>query len=235
MTQALNNMRLLPPSSKFSPGQLHQLRQQIQCLKLLTRGHSFNPTQIRHINKLSPAELESFNSSVTGCLIQAKSLQAKEAEIFAYDQVPGDLKPRSDDFFCQMRTTHLAKIMTEAKDLDTLENVKKELLMVKLVNEQKIMRGIIKEEWIMKAELDRDNSHACLEVALLDRDFYCRKTIAQDPRTKQEIRMVSKCEQAMRNGHEQKKKNRENQFLADLLNHHREFFDFHRKKHVSSR
>ena len=131
------------------------------------------------------------------CLIQAKSVQAKEAEEFAYEQVPGDLKPKSDDFFCEMRATHLKKLLTEAKDLSTQENIEKELMMIGLLKEQKSVRDIVKEEWSMKAELNKDNSHSCLEVALLDREFYCRKSLMQDPKTKQEIKMVSKCEQAI--------------------------------------
>ena len=86
---------------------------------------------------------------------------------------------------------------------------------------------------MMREEINRDKSHVCLEAALLDREFYTRKQLTQDLKTKQELKISAKCEQAMRNGHEQKKKNKENQFLADLLNHHREFFDFHRKKHVT--
>lgn len=113
-----------------------------------------------------------------------------------------------------------------------LDKVETECLMLEFRKMQEKYRAIIHKELMMKEEINRDKSHACLEVALLDREFYCRKPVVQDLKTKQESKIAAKCEQAMRNGHEQKRKNRENQFLADLLNHHREFFEFQRKKHV---
>lgn len=227
-------MRVLPLAPKFSSGQLHQLHQQIQCLKLLTRGRSLDPTQITHIHRLSSLELQSFNNSINSLLVQAKSKQTSELAAFKYEQVPGDLAPKSSDFYCEMRATHLNELLLSTKDSDLKEKIYKELTMLSLRKPQSSIRSLIKEEWLMREEINRDKSHACLEAALLDRDFYTRKQLPQDLKIKQELKMSAKCEQAMRNGHEQKKKNKENQFLADLLNHHREFFDFHRKKHVIS-
>ena len=131
-----------------------------------------------------------------------------------------------------MRATHLEGLEKEAKNPKISQEIHKEIEMLRLIKEQNYVRSLIKNEWTMKEEINRDKSHVCLEAALLDREFYTRKQLTQDLKTKQELKMAAKCEQAMRNGHEQKKKNKENQFLADLLNHHREFFDFHRKKHV---
>ena len=222
---------MLPPSSRFSPGQVHQLHQQIQSLKLLTRGHSLNHTQIQHIHKLSPADLDSFQSSVRNFLISSKSLQASELSSFSYDQVPGDLAPKSQDFFCEMRASHLESL-SKTSTGKAEEEILMEIAMLQVRKHQSETRDLIKEEWLMREEVNRDKSHVCLEAALLDRDFYTRKQLTQDLKSKQELKISAKCEQAMRNGHEQKKKNKENQFLADLLNHHREFFDFHRKKHV---
>jgi hypothetical protein len=129
-----------------------------------------------------------------------------------------------------MRLKYLEEL---AKNPKTSEKVQTEMMMLRLNKLQQKVRNDFNSEWIMKEEVNRDKSHSCLEVALLDREFYSRKPAVQDLKTKQECKISAKCEQAMRNGHEQKKKNRENQFLADLLNHHREFFEFHRKKHVS--
>ena len=126
----------------------------------------------------------------------------------------------------------LKDLKTIAKNEKNYEKVETEMLMLQLRKLQEQVRNEIYAELDMKEEVNRDKSHACLEIALLDREFYSRKPAVQDLKTKQECKIAAKCEQAMRNGHEQKKKNRENQFLADLLNHHREFFEFHRKKHV---
>ena len=210
------------------------MHQQIQSLKLLTRGHSLNHTQIQHIHKLPPEDLEAFQSSVAHYLVRSKSLQASELTAFSYDQVPGDLTLKSSDFFCEMRVAHLENMRKTARG-QVEEEIGREIAMLRLRKQQGEAREVIKEEWMMREEVNRDKSHGCLEVALLDREFYTRKQVTQDLKSKQELKIAAKCEQAMRNGHEQKKKNKENQFLADLLNHHREFFDFHRKKHVFTR
>lgn len=161
---------------------------------------------------------------------QVKSIKSLHSSRFQYDQVPGDLKEKQLDYYCAMRLQFLKKM---AEDNDKIfEKVETECLMLEFRKMQEKVRATVHKELVMKEEVNRDKSHACLEVALLDREFYCRKPVVQDLKTKQESKIAAKCEQAMRNGHEQKRKNRENQFLADLLNHHREFFEFQRKKHV---
>lgn len=152
---------------------------------------------------------------------------------FTYNQVPGNLAPKTDDFFHDQRVNYLKGLLQDETN-DLKEAINKELIMLELQQEQIEVRDIIKSELLMCEENNRDKSHVCLEAALLDREFYTRKHLSQDLKTKQELKMAAKCEQAMRNGHEQKRKNWQNQFLADLLNHHREYFDFHRKKHVKT-
>lgn len=199
----------------------------------MTRGYSLNATQIHHIQRLSAADLEVFQSKVKNLLIRTKSLQADELASFSYEQVPGDLLAKSQDFFCDMRMNYLGELVKSLGNVKPFNTISTEIAMLQVRKEQNQVRNVIKHEWLMKEEINRDKSHTCLEAALLDREFYTRKQVTQDLKTKQELKISAKCEQAMRNGHEQKKKNKENQFLADLLNHHREFFDFHRKKHVS--
>lgn len=150
---------------------------------------------------------------------------------FQYESLPGDLKDKDLDYYCALRLKHLKALAEKERNYCKVEA---EILMIQLKKLQEETRNEIYAELEMKEEVNRDKSHTCLEIALLDREFYSRKPAVQDLKTKQECKIAGKCEQAMRNGHEQKRKNRENQFLADLLNHHREFFEFHRKKHVVS-
>ena len=47
--------------------------------------------------------------------------------------------------------------------------------------------------------------------------------------------MVAKYEQVMRNGQELKKRNRHREQIAEILNFHRDFFEFHKKKYTNLR
>lgn len=64
----------------------------------------------------------------------------------------------------------------------------------------------------------------------MDRDFYKRIKPFNDFRAKQEFRMLDRYDNA-RTGQEMRKKNRELVFLAEIMNHQRDFFEFHRKNH----
>jgi hypothetical protein len=225
-------VRILPAASKFSASQLHQLHQQIQALKLLTRGQSLSQSQLRHIQRLSEEELQTFDSFVQNNLIRVKWLQSLASQSGDFEQVPGDLSAKDAEFYCALRQGQLEEMLDGGIGLQEREKIETEIAMLELRELQASEREAIIDEWEMREETERDKSHMCLEVALLDREFYNRKLPVQDLRTKQEMKIAAKCEQAMRNGHEQKKSNKYNQFLADLLNHHREYFDFHRKKHV---
>lgn len=68
---------------------------------------------------------------------------------------------------------------------------------------------------------------------LVDRDFYKRtKSFVQN---KKEARTLERFEQNMRTGQETRKKTRHREFLAEILQHAKEFHEFHKKKQVQAK
>ena len=62
----------------------------------------------------------------------------------------------------------------------------------------------------------------------MDRDFYKRAKIYSS--SKKEARTLDRFEQQMRSGQELRKKTRHREFLNEILNHAKEFSEFHKKK-----
>lgn len=221
----------LSPNLNFTPEQLHQLRQQIQAFKTLNNNQQLSAAQITHISKLSLEDREKFNAAHARGLTQAKARQAQETFDTSNRQVPGKIEPKTVSFYFELRLKELDRLLMGEMDPEIRDQIMKEKHMIKLREFQNKLRKKVLEEWHMRGENQRDQSHRALEVQLLDREFYKRIGPRPDIRAKQESKIISRYEQSMRNGMEHKKKTREREFLCELMNHHRDFFEFHKKKH----
>lgn len=62
----------------------------------------------------------------------------------------------------------------------------------------------------------------------MDRDFYKRAKVYSS--SKKEARTLDRFEQQMRSGQELRKKTRHKELLNEILNHAKEFHEFHKKK-----
>jgi hypothetical protein len=63
---------------------------------------------------------------------------------------------------------------------------------------------------------------------LVDREFYKRAKVYSS--SKKEARTLDRFEQQMRSGQELRKKTRHREFLNEILNHAKDFTEFHKKK-----
>ena len=140
-------------------------------------------------------------------LYRAKAQQKAEASFLAERSVPGKSLSRGADYYWGGLKGLQASMASMRKT-------------------QAALRKDVLGESLSK----KDMSHTALEAGLLDRSYY-RRAVPQSFRTRQEAKVLGKYEQAMRNGQELKKRNQQAQFLTQLLNYHREFFEFHKKKH----
>lgn len=57
---------------------------------------------------------------------------------FNYDSVPGDLAPKSFDFFSEMRATHLAKLKSQTTEAEVLQRINNETTMLSLRKDQNL-------------------------------------------------------------------------------------------------
>ena len=63
---------------------------------------------------------------------------------------------------------------------------------------------------------------------MVDREFYKRAKVYSS--SKKEARTLDRFEQQMRSGQELRKKTRHREFLNEILNHAKDFTEFHKKK-----
>jgi ATP-dependent helicase STH1/SNF2 len=141
-----------------------------------------------------------------------------EATPSLHPRVPGSLERRDFNFFLQLR-------IPEAPPL--------ERDMLQQSDAQEKARIAVLEEFHMRTSAQQDQSHSLLEAALLDRDFYRRSAAPSTLRAKQEQKAITKFEQSMRNGLELRKRNRQKELIADLMNFHRDFYEYHRKRYAN--
>ena len=66
------------------------------------------------------------------------------------------------------------------------------------------------------------------ERQLVDREFYKRARI--QTHNKKEARTIDRFEQQMRSGQEMRRGARRKEFLKEVLDHQKEFVEFHKKK-----
>jgi ATP-dependent helicase STH1/SNF2 len=75
-------------------------------------------------------------------------------------------------------------------------------------------------------------SHDMLERGLIDRGCYIRLATINHARNKQETKAADKMEQSIKAGQENKKRSKHTEIVNEVMNEHRDFFEFHRKKYV---
>ena len=147
--------------------------------------------------------------------------------------VPGNLRGKDKAFFIDVRKKYVHDLMDTLQNGPTKLHLEKEYHMLCLKDFQHEMRRRALEEYNIRREVQNDRSARALETSLLDKDFYKRMPTAQSIRSKQEARIIAKFELAMRNGQELKKRNKHSEFITELMNFHRDFYEFHKKKYVS--
>jgi ATP-dependent helicase STH1/SNF2 len=201
---------------------VHQLTAQITAYKRIALGQSLSNDLTVHIQRLSPSQWTSVEHTQLSRLSAIKAAQVQEELELTRRRVPGALKAHPTPYYAEVRALVLPK--------DTWES-----LLTDLADIQSEVRSQVLAEYRGRVECMRDSSHRALEVTLLDREFYRRTSTPSALKNKQEQRVLKNFEQAMRNGQELKKKNKHNEFLAELLNFHRDFFENQRKKYHALR
>lgn len=110
--------------------------------------------------------------------------------------------------------------------------VENELKLLKVYNLQKKLRRDIVVNFVN--EFDKHNtvyySDFLFQKTLLDRRFYKKQT--QNILTKRENRLSDKFEQQLRIGIDFRKRDKHLEFLNSLMQHHKEFMEFHKSKKV---
>jgi hypothetical protein len=187
----------------------------------------------KHTQKLPGSDFELVQINYGQKLATSKAVQSAERLEIADRTVPGNLRVKDKAFFIDVRKKYLDDLIATLKDGPTKLQLEKEHHMLVLKDFQNEMRRRALEEYHIRREAQNDKSHRALETCLLDRDFYKRVQAPQSIRSKQEARIIAKFELAMRNGQELKKKNKHNEFITELMNFHRDFYEFHKKKYVS--
>jgi len=188
----------------------------------------------KHTQKLPGSDFELVQINYGQKLVTSKAIQSAERLEIADRTVPGNLRLKDKAFFIDVRKKYLDDLILKLKDGPTKLQLEKEHHMLVLKDFQNEMRRRALEEYHIRREAQNDKSHRALETCLLDRDFYKRIQAPQSIRSKQEARIIAKFELSMRNGQELKKKNKHNEFITELMNFHRDFYEFHKKKYVSS-
>lgn len=205
----------LPQSLCFTGAQLHQLRSQISAFKAVLCESSLSSAQLLSLQLLSATEFDEFQQKHLLSLLRAKATQRQESFWRCTKTVPGVQSTKEPDFYFLLR----AQCVEE-----------EECGLLRLKGLQEKQRATLLRDPKFRA-YSKEESFRCLEGGLLDRAVY-RRELQSTTGSRQEIKVVAKCEQSMRNGQESKKRGKERQFLLELLEHHREFFDFHVAKHV---
>lgn len=124
-------------------------------------------------------------------------------------------------------------------DVEMFINTKKRTLMeyeLKLLKAYNIQKKIRREVVLnFVNEFDKHNTVFYTDIlfhkTLLDRRFYKRQT--QSISNKKENRLSDKFEQQLKIGIDFRKRDKHFEFLNNLMQHHKEFIEFHKAKKVS--
>jgi ATP-dependent helicase STH1/SNF2 len=135
------------------------------------------------------------------------------------------------DHEIESRKTKLTKFVNRfdgSIDEQTLTNVNTELKFLKIYNLQKKVRRDVMNNFLL--EFDKQNSvyysDTLFQKTLLDRRFYKKP----NPTSRKDQKLNDRFEQQLRNGYDLRKKDKQRDFLNTLLQHQREFMEYHRSK-----
>lgn len=146
-------------------------------------------------------------------------------------------RPNNDNFTFKFEKSSLKSFENEelkSSNTDSkLKYVEYELKLLKAYNFQKKLRRDVVLNFVN--EFDKHNtvyySDVLFHKTLLDRRFYKRQ--APNVLAKKENRLTDKFEQQLRIGIDFRKRDKHIEFLNSLIQHHKEFMEFHKAKKVN--
>jgi ATP-dependent helicase STH1/SNF2 len=128
----------------------------------------------------------------------------------------------------RLRLTQFLNRFGKELDESTLNNVQTELKFLKVYHLQKKLRRDVMSNFV--TDFDKQNSvyysDMLFQKTLLDRRFYKKP----NPTTRKDQKLNDRFEQQLRNGYDLRKKDKQREFLNTLLQHQREFTEYHRSK-----
>lgn len=137
--------------------------------------------------------------------------------------------------------TLIKELQQVIEDADTLEDDRKQAEMTIKMLKLKPMQNQMRSEVLSRYQNNQVSLYSfrqqtqgdhLFERQLVDREFYKRAKIYAS--SKKEARTLDRFEQQMRSGQELRKKTRHREFLNEILQHTKDFTDFHQKKKMAN-
>jgi ATP-dependent helicase STH1/SNF2 len=131
----------------------------------------------------------------------------------------------------QKLSAYLSHIQTSEKSGkdEILQNIQTELKLLKIYSLQKKMRKEVLFNFVNDFEKQNSvyYSDMLFQKTLLDRRFYKRQIT---PMNKKDQKMNDRFEIQLKNGYDMRKKEKQREYLNQIIQHHKEFTDFHKNK-----
>lgn len=121
------------------------------------------------------------------------------------------------------------KISEKSEENEILQNIQTELKLLKIYSLQKKMRKEVLFNFVNDFEKQNSvyYSDMLFQKTLLDRRFYKRQIT---PLNKKDQKMNDRFEIQLKNGYDMRKKEKHREYLNQIIQHHKEFTDFHKNK-----
>jgi SNF2 family DNA or RNA helicase len=247
---------VMDPGSSWTESQYEQLKNQILAYKYLVRNlavpsevldkiRTYEITQWERMReKNSERVFESYKKRFKDQDLTMKELavyfkkRMKETETIprlSVDRNYGEDIEYNVDCEIENRrlklTSYLSRIKNDESD-DLITNVKTELKLLKIYNLQKKLRKEILYNFVNDFEKQNSvyYSDMLFQKTLLDRRHYKR---ALNISCKRDPKINDRFELQMRNGYDMRKREKQRDFLNQVMAAHRDFTEFHKNKRLA--